>query len=207
MPARYFPVKDLSVYTLKNFDKVGEFALDSNASYKLKFKDGGGTAREVVTTDHTQTLSNKTVQGVAPVSITTATATLSQASHDGVFVTINRAAGATITLPAATGSGACFKILIGTTLTSGSFVLQVANASDFFRGAAYTVGAAAASFLTANTGTGSTESDTLTFNRTTTGLGTIGDYIEVVDMATNVWSIEAEYASSGTAATPFSAAV
>jgi hypothetical protein len=112
-----------------------------------------------------------------------------------------------VTLPAATGSGAHYQFLIGTTITSGTVVVKVASATDFMRGAAYTVGAAAGSFLTANTGTVSTESDTITWNRGTTGLGTIGDYVECWDVAPAVWSVNVQYASSGTAATPFSAAV
>lgn len=133
--------------------------------------------------------------------------TLAAALHDHRPVVINAAAGATVTLPPATGSGAVFMVWIGTTLTSGTFALKVANSSDYMRGAAYTVGAAAGSFLTANSGTVATESDTITFNRSTTGLGTIGDYVEAIDIAANVWSVECEYASSGTAATPFSASV
>lgn len=181
--------------------------VDSSDSYKLKYSQNGSD-KKVVDETTTQTLAGKTVQGVAPIALAAATLTLAQATHDGVFVIVNRASGATITLPAAVGSGAQFKIIIGTTLTSGSLVVQVASASDFLRGEAYTFsGATASTFGTANTGTGSTESDTITFNRTTTGLGTIGDFIELVDIATGVWAIEADYASSGTAATPFSAAV
>lgn len=152
-----------------------------------------------------QNLINPVVN-CAPV-LTSGSLTLSAALHDHKMLIVNAVGGATLTLPPATGSGAMFYIYIGQTLTGGTFVVRVANSSDFMRGAAYTVGAAAGSFLTANTGTVATESDTITFNRGTTGLGTIGDYIEVNDMAPNVWAVEAEYASSGTAATPFSAAV
>jgi len=143
----------------------------------------------------------------APVAIT-ATGALTTAAHAGVPVVFNNAAGGTLTLPNATGSGAKFLIFIGTSLTSGSFVLQVARAADYFRGQASTIGSSGITIaLTANTGTLATESDTLTWNRSTTGLGTQGDYIELLDFAVNVWSIDAIYASSGAAATPFSAAV
>jgi hypothetical protein len=174
---------------------------------KIKYNDAG-TVRAHVTEDKTQTLSNKTLQGVPPVSLAAATLSLTQALHDGLYVIVNRAAGAAITLPAATGSGATFRIIVGTTLTSGTLAVAVANASDFMRGEAYTfVTTVASTFGTTNTGTVATESDTFTFNRTTTGLGTIGDFVEFVDIAPNVWAVEADYASSGTAATPFSAAV
>lgn len=168
-----------------NYDRTG--ATDLNGSY----------SGSVVTNP---------IINAAPVVIT-ASATLSAAKHDHRTITYSNAAGGTLTLPPATGSGAVFAIFIGTTLTSGTFVVQVANSSDFFLGGAYTSGAAAATFLTANTGTTATESDTITFNRSTTGLGTRGDFIELTDFAANQWGVEADYASSGTAATPFSAAV
>lgn len=144
---------------------------------------------------------------LTPVPVSATTLTLAPDTHDNRPVVINSASGCTITLPAATGTGSCYKIYVGTTLTSGSFVVQVANGTDYMRGQAWTIGSANAGFLTANSGTVATESDTITFNRSTTGLGTQGDYIECTDEATNLWAVEADYASSGTAATPFSAAV
>lgn len=206
MPARYIQRKDLSTYVLKTFDGVNEIACDRNNNDLLTINANGST-KVLVDTSSTQSLSGKTVKGVAPVSVTGNT-TLTAAAHDGVFVVINAAAGATLTLPAATGSGATYRIIVGTTLTSGSLVVQVASNADYLRGFAYTVsGGTSSTFATANTGTVATESDTITFNRSTTGLGTIGDFIEVVDIKPHVWAVEATYASSGTAATPFSAAV
>lgn len=164
-----------------NYDRTG--AVDSNATYV-----------------------NPTLN-IPPAFVTATTITLNAAQHDHRPITIQSASGCTITLPAATGSGAVYNIFVGTTLTSGSLIVKVANATDYMRGGAYTVGAAAATFLTANTGTVATESDTVTFNRTTTGLGTQGDFVECTDLAPNLWGVECDYASSGTAATPFSAAV
>lgn len=168
----------------------------------------GSTGALTLGTGSSGTASKKVQTAAdAPVVLTASTALTAQ-THGGVPVVYNNAAGGTITLPAATGSGAKFQVYIGTTLTSGSFILQVANASDFMRGQASTIGSSGITIaVTANTGTVATESDTITFNRTTTGLGTIGDYIDLVDIATNVWSVDAIYASSGIAATPFSAAV
>jgi hypothetical protein len=145
----------------------------------------------------------------APV-VLTASASLTVAAHAGVPVVYNNAAGGTLTLPNATGSGAKFLIFIGTTLTGGSFVVQVSRAADYMRGQASTIGSSGITIAaTANNPASSptNESDTITFNRSTTGLGTIGDYIELLDFTPNVWSVDAIYASSGAAATPFSAAV
>lgn len=147
-----------------------------------------------------------TVQG--NVGLAAATLTLTQTAHDGQYIVVTVLSGSTITLPAATGSGATYKVIVGATLTSGSLVVKVASSSDYMRGFAYTVnGGVAATWATANTGTVSTESDTVTFNRTTTGLGTIGDYLEFVDFKANVWAVETEANASGTTATPFSASV
>lgn len=147
-------------------------------------------------------------QTIPPIAVAGTTLTLSAATHDGHPVVFTSLSGCTVTLPAATGSGSRFNLFIGASLTSGSFVVAVANASDFMRGGGYTfVTTTASTFGTTNTGTVATESDTITFNRTTTGLGTIGDFIELTDIVANVWAVEADYASSGTAATPFSAAV
>jgi len=143
----------------------------------------------------------------APVLLTGDTS-LTVAAHAGVPVVFNKAAGGTITLPNATGSGAKFLIFIGTSLTGGSFVLQVSRSADYMRGQASTIGSSGITIaVTANSGTLATESDTITWNRSTTGLATQGDYVELLDFAPNIWSVDAIYASSGAAATPFSAAV
>lgn len=145
----------------------------------------------------------------APVSLT-ANTTLSPASHGNKTVVLNKADGIAITLPAATGSGVKYRLVVGTTLTSGSLVVAVADGTDYFRGRAIfsnDVDGSASNFETANTGTLATESDTATLNRTTTGIATIGDLIELEDIATDIWSITIFAQASGTEATPFSAAV
>lgn len=147
------------------------------------------------------------IPGNGVVNVTSTTVTISISAHAGRIVTLNRAAGVTATLPAATGSGARFLILNGTTVTSNNNIIQVANASDYIIGNAYVNSSGTATgFETANTGTVSTESDTLTMNGTTTG-GKKGDYIEIFDVAANIWVMSATLNGSGTAATPFSAAV
>jgi hypothetical protein len=146
-----------------------------------------------------------------PISATGATLALTAALHAGRTVVANRAAGVAFTLPAATGSGAKFRVVVGTTLTSGSLSVAVASNTDFMRGVALFETDDAANvpqtFPTANTGTVATESDTITMNRTTTGLATAGDYIEVEDIASAIWAVKVVCAASGTEATPFSVAV
>lgn len=121
-------------------------------------------------------------------------------------VTFDTAAGSTITLPGATGSGRIYRFVVTTLATTNSHILEVANATDIFEGslsvADVDVGGTGGGFF-AN---GSTH-DTITFNRTTTGLAAIGDFIEVQDIAVGVFAVRGQYQASGTIATPFSAAV
>lgn len=132
----------------------------------------------------------------------TASATLS-ASHADTILVVNAAAGLTLTLPAASGSGLSFDIMIGTTVTSNSVVVKVANASDVMSGAAFQAadgGATVGAYETAAT------DDTITFNGSTTG-GIKGDRVMLKDAGTNLWSVQVFGAATGVEATPFSATV
>lgn len=132
----------------------------------------------------------------------TASATLTPADA-GTVLTINAAAGLTLTLPAAAGTGRRFTMVVGTTVTSNSVVIRVANASDVMTGVAVS---AADGGNTVNGWETAVDSDTITFNGSTTG-GIKGDFVEVIDCAANLWSVRIFSSSTGTEATPFSAAV
>ena len=132
----------------------------------------------------------------------TASATLT-ASDAETICTVNAAAGLTLTLPAATGSGINFKVFIGTTVTSNNVIIQVANASDVMAG--LVISAADAGDTLNGWETAST-SDTITLNGTTKG-GVKGDLYELTDCAANLWAVMGRSSSTGTEATPFSAAV
>jgi hypothetical protein len=132
----------------------------------------------------------------------TASATLSAADADTIC-TVNAAAGLTLTLPAASGSGLEFDIYIGTTVTSNNVIIQVANASDVMAGL---VMSAADAGDTLNGWETASTSDTITLNGTTKG-GVKGDRYKLTDCATNLWAVTGWSSSTGTEATPFSAAV
>lgn len=141
--------------------------------------------------------------GTQVVSITAATVALTAADHGGKVVALNRAAGVTATLPAATGSGEVFRIYVGTAVTSNSDIIQVANASDTMVGTIIsTLAAGGTTFGETAQGT----DDTITMNGTTTG-GLIGSYVELTDWAANVWLVNGRLAGSGTLASMLSAAV
>lgn len=136
-----------------------------------------------------------------PIDVTAATLSLEYDRHNNTMVTINRATGCVVTLPASTGSGACFKLFVGTTITSLSLTIQVANASDIIQGSlGVTTDAAGVVIPTA------AATDTITMNGSTTG-GVKGSFVELVDVAENVWAVSGSLVSTGVEATPFSAAV
>lgn len=132
--------------------------------------------------------------------------TLTAETHEGAIINLDTAAGSTVTLPAATGSGNVYKFRVSVLATSNSHIVKVANSSDAFEGFAViadTDTAGAGYMFMAVAGT----SDTITLNRSTTGSVTIGEQIEVTDIATNRFQIKAFLSGTGTPVTPFSATV
>ena len=132
-----------------------------------------------------------------------ANVTLTSASHAGRTMVLDIASGATVTLPAASGTGNIYKFFVATTVTSNDYIIQVANASDTMAGMAIVAndgGDTASIFETA------ADSDTITMNGSTTG-GILGAQVEIQDVASNVFSVVVRTAATGTEATPFSAAV
>jgi len=141
---------------------------------------------------------------VQPISVTASTLTVTKRNHAGGIVVINAAAGSTATLPASDGSGARYEFIIGTTVTSNSVIVKVANASDVMAGVAIfssdNAADATISFETA------ASSDTITMNGSTTG-GIKGDRIILTDVAANLWHVQIVAAATGSEVTPFSATV
>lgn len=138
------------------------------------------------------------------ISLTAATLSIQRNLHDRKTISVNRLAGSTLTLPASTGSGARFRIVVNTALTSGNLILQVANATDVMQGFVMQMSddpATAKAFQAAAT------SDTITLNRTTTGVASKGEWIEVEDIAAGFWQVNGMTSATGTEASPFTAAV
>lgn len=143
----------------------------------------------------------------ATVTTITATDSLTQAEHGGRVNLLGEVGGnalVTLTLPAATGTGAVFRFIVSVVNTS-NYVIKVANASDTIDGSVNLLDADAAA-QTAYTATGT--SDTITLNGTTTG-GQLGDEIVLTDIATNQWAVNGQLVcpTGSNPATPFSATV
>ena len=170
---------------------------------QLNVSDEGGftyESRTRVNSNFTELYSRTQASSVAVGSSRTMTT-----ADAGKTMLLDTAAGSTAILPAATGSLAIYRFIVSVLATSNSHVVKVANASDAMQGSVFsrddTSDNAVAFFATAGT------SDTITLNRTTTGSVTIGEYIEIVDIAANRFQVNGFISNTGTPATPFSATV
>jgi len=138
----------------------------------------------------------------APVVLNTAEQTLNS-SYAGIPLVFTRAAGVVVTLPAATGTGDVYNFYVNTTVTSNSYKIQVANATDVICGLAF---GDDGDGEPANAWASGASSDTITMDGSTQG-GLKGDSIEIIDVATGLFSCKVFITQTGTEATPFSAAV
>ena len=197
-----------------NAGNVRKIGIDTDDE-KLKWYDRTNSATLVaVTENQTQTLTNKTltspaitnptVTGLTPISVTGA-ATFG-ATHVGRTAVLNAVAGGQIDLPEATGSGNKYRAVVGTALTSASWVFRTnVTTGDRFTGGVTIndsgdTAAETADFFPAGA---SDEVLTLAFAAT---LGTIGAYVEFEDFKTGLWAVSGHLGSSVDPATPWGVA-
>ncbi len=195
-----------------NAANVARIFVDSD-SEEVKVYDRTASAdRTLVSTDQTQTLSNKTLAATTtvvaptPASITGATA-LTAALHANRISLLNAVAGGQVDLPAATGTGNRYRLQVIAALTSASWVFRTNVATgDRFTGGVFiddtgdTGAVAAAAFFPAGA---SDEVLTMAFSAT---LGTIGTFVEFIDVATGIWAVEGYLGGSADPATPWGVA-
>lgn len=125
------------------------------------------------------------------------------------IIQLNTATGSVVTLPAATGSGLSHFFYVSVLATSNSHIIYTSSANA--------VGGTANNFVGIIMGTrvdsgnavlgfaAQATSNTITLNRTTTGSVSLGEWIEVIDVAANVWQVSGMLSATGAAfATPFS---
>jgi hypothetical protein len=172
---------------------------------------GNGSAAEVLPRIYngvvkSSNIAPKSISGdkivSSPVIVTDSTLTVTSAYAQRVML-LKRAAGMTVTLPAAIGSGNKYTFVLGATVTSNTCVIKVANASDSMVGRAL---APADSGSSVNGWEVVSGDDTITLNGGTKG-GYVGDMIEIVDVADNIFMVNAFLNQTASEATPFSAAV
>jgi hypothetical protein len=135
--------------------------------------------------------------GANPVA--TASAATGFLSGGGTTI-MNRAAGVSLTLPAARGSQERYHIIVQTTFAGGNGVIKVANSLDSMIGnVVMSTSTLAAGVMQAPPA----GSDTITLNGGTTG-GAAGTSITLIDVAPATWLVDGVIVCVGAAASPFS---
>lgn len=130
--------------------------------------------------------------------------TLSKALHgSGRTVLFDTAAGTTLTLPAATGTGVRFRCLVSVLATTNSHVLACAG-TDEFHGHMMGIDVDSGDATLGFSAVAADNFDKITFNRSTSGIAGPGDYIEVEDVVSGVWQVNGAYHATDIIITPFS---
>lgn len=136
----------------------------------------------------------------------TATDAITAAEHAGRINLLGEVGGdalVTLTLPDATGSGDRYRFIVSVVNTS-NYVIQVSDANHTLEGV---ILGAADTDSSVNGWESASDSDTITLNGSTQGGAAIGDFVEFVDIGTNLWHINGVVTQTGIEATPFSAGV
>lgn len=190
--------------------------LDASDNYEVKYADSANlfemmgitsSAAELNITDGVLATAAE-INNAADVStrLVAAGGTLAmvEATHQGKIICLDTAAGSVVTLPASTAGGAVYKFLVTVTATSNSHVIKVANATDEMRG--YVVQDSDTA-TAPNIWWAADNDDTITLNRTTSGLAAQGEYFEIIDGVAGHFFVRGYSQASGTEITPFSATV
>ena len=210
----------LSVATIGDAGSYAIYVSATGSAEGLKVDDGAvvfdetllvsGLLTYTTISDGTTTLASTTLELNRSSDLSArlvaggSTETVALATHADRITLLDTLAGTTVTLPAATGSGARYYFVVSVVATSNSHIIQVVG-TDIMAGMVWladsdTSGTTTA-FVTAS------DSDTITLNRTTTGSVTRGEWIELTDAVSGVWLVKGFLTNSGSGATPFSAAV
>jgi hypothetical protein len=130
-------------------------------------------------------------------STKTASFTVDPLGDETTYV-LDAAAGLTVTLPAATGSGAHYSFHVKTTITSNNYTFTPAG-TDAYVGYSH---AAATDASGATKGFATSAATTINLNGTTK-MGIAGDYVELRDIGLGLWAVRILGTATGTLATPF----
>lgn len=175
--------------------KLGGTSVTSDAG-ELNILDGVlATAAEI---NRATDVSTRIVTHVATGAITLA-------DHEGKINLLGEVGGnaaVTLTLPAATGTGGRYRFIVSVVNTS-NYLIKVTT-DDTMDGSILSLQDAADTVVGWET---AADSDTITLNGTTTGGVSIGDWVELIDIATDQWMVTGIVTSSGSEATMFSATV
>lgn len=129
------------------------------------------------------------------------TITLTRAAHDGKTICLDTLAGTTVTLPAATGSGARFTFVVSVAATSNQHRINVVGDDAYF-GGVFQGNDSDNTTVMWPTAAGA---DQINMSGTATG-GVKGARYVIEDAAADSWSVIGWSDASGTEATPFATA-
>lgn len=136
------------------------------------------------------------------VTVTAAELAIAEAAHDNKIIVLSKVDGQAVTLPAATGSGLKLHFIIGLAITSVGTTIKVTG-NDTMKGLALGLDGDG---VPANAWAAASDSDTITLDGSTMG-GLVGDEVQLVDIAADIWAVQMRIQQSGTEASPFSATV
>lgn len=128
--------------------------------------------------DRVAHLSSRLVNLVGSVALT-------RFDHEGRDLYITGATSASYLLPASTGSGSRFRFIIGEVNTNNTVIVVADTATTNFVGSVNILDRDASAQSAFGT---PANCDTITLNGTTTG-GQLGDFIELIDVAQDVWMV------------------
>jgi hypothetical protein len=148
-------------------------------------------------------VSTGSVSGASSVPLAAgSTLTLTKLAHDGRTIAWDTAAGSVVTLPAATGTGMKFRFVVTTLATSNGHEVKCVG-TDEFVGHCSIIDVDTADATISFAAQAADDFDRILFARSTTGLATPGDWVEVEDIVTGSWAIKGSAVATGTVATPF----
>lgn len=186
---------------------IGTTATKAELNYLDITTLGTGAASKAVVLDATANYALPTLHTFRSGIVTlTATDAITALEHSNRIILVTGTATAAYTLPEATGTGDKYTFYIGEVNTNGlTFVTpDLVNSLLYGKIANLDVDSTAATaFFTVTAG----DTNTVTFDGLGKG-GQIGDTLEFVDLATDVWSIDGEVRciAGQSVASPFSAA-
>lgn len=136
------------------------------------------------------------------LTVATTPLALTRAAHHNRTIVLTKTDGQALTLPPATGSGTKFRLIIGATVASSATTVKV-TLNDTLKGLALGLDGDG---VPANAWATAADSDTINLDGSTQG-GVVGDEIELIDIAADIWFVRVRIQQSGTEATPFAATV
>ncbi len=153
----------------------------------------------------TQTVGALVVTGLTQAPIGVGSSVSATAVHAGATYLLDTAGGSTLTLPAATGTGNKYRVVVSVSTTSAAHKVLAASVSDFIVGAAIGQSNAGA-VLGFHSAAATNHSLQMPNAGSQPSGGIIGDSYEFTDIGANLWECTGMFTAGTTATTPFNSA-